>query len=146
MSHGFQSPRKQGQALLRTIESLNPALFVAGQLQRNFGQIEIKPDDVDNFLVNLWVIRDFERLRAVWLEISHWPYPVSFECVVANPIVNERAPLPDQFLVSNFSDGSALFCGGNLAAIERAVELSADWNIRHMHCRLFFRWTPSEFF
>ena len=62
------------QASLRAIEGLNLAFFIDAQHQRMFGRVQIQPDDVDDFLGKLRIVRDLERLGAMRLQAIRLPH------------------------------------------------------------------------
>ena len=72
----LQSAGEQRQALLRPVECLNLALFVAGKHQSVFRRIEVQADHIDQLLGELRIVRDFERLDAMRLQTVVAPDPL----------------------------------------------------------------------
>lgn len=64
------------QQWLRSIKSLDLALFVNADDQGLFRRIEVEADDVAHLLDKLRISREFERLRAVRLQGEGPPDPM----------------------------------------------------------------------
>ena len=69
-----KSSGKHRQTLLRAVESLNLALFVARNHQRMFRRIQIQSDHIDQFFDESRIVRDLERLDQVRLQPAVLPY------------------------------------------------------------------------
>lgn len=77
--HRLQPTGEQWQAFLRAVQRLNLALLITRENQRMLRRIEIQPDDVDQFLREPRIVRDFEALG-----------PVRLEAVVAPDALHQR--------------------------------------------------------
>src|SRR5215218_3778911 len=81
------------QALLRTIESLNLALFIDAQHERMLRRIEIETDDIDDFLGEVRIVRKLESLGAMRLQTIRFPHALH-ETVRHVQMLRERARAP----------------------------------------------------
>jgi hypothetical protein len=74
MGHGSGAALLHGQAGLGAIKRLDLALFVNRQHQRIVRRIEIKPNDILNFLCKLRIVRELERAREMGLQAVLLPH------------------------------------------------------------------------
>jgi hypothetical protein len=71
--HRLQATGEDRQALLRTIERLNLALFITRQHLRVLGRIQVQAHYIDQLFGETWVVRDFKRLRTMRLQAVVFP-------------------------------------------------------------------------
>ena len=64
----LQSSWEKWKALLCSVEFLNLAFLVAGKHQSMFRGIEVKPDHINKLLRKSGIVRNFERLDAMWFQ------------------------------------------------------------------------------
>jgi len=68
VSHRSQAAGIDGQAPLRTVEGLEPTLFVDARHDRVIGRVQVRTDDVDQLLGEVFVVREFEGFEALGLQ------------------------------------------------------------------------------
>jgi len=56
------------------IKCLNLRLFIDAQHHRPLWRVEVKPDDIGDFLLECWIVRDLETLRQMRFETGLCPY------------------------------------------------------------------------
>ena len=56
------------QARLRAVERLDLALLVDAQHHRLVRRVQVEPHDIDDFLLEVRIVRDLELGRAMWLQ------------------------------------------------------------------------------
>lgn len=73
VGHRSQTTGIDRQALLRSIERLDLALFVATEHDRVFRRIQVKPNDIDQLLFETRVVGDLEGFDSMRLEAVKLP-------------------------------------------------------------------------
>src|SRR6516165_3170117 len=76
MGHLGGDARSERQQRLSAVKRLNLALFVHTQHQRSLGRVQVKPDDVSQFAVELRVGTELESLDSMGLQTVLAPDPV----------------------------------------------------------------------
>src|SRR3974377_637842 len=76
MCHCARPVWRERQAKLRGFPRLARALFVAAKHERVGGRIEIEPDNVPEFGLKIWIVRELKDLDDVRFELALRPDPL----------------------------------------------------------------------